>query len=176
MSESNGEPFPTRVELMERVEAAWAELDRALVDLDAHQLSAVPSGGDWSIADHLAHLAVWTQSAIALLSGESRPEAMDVDPALWDAENTDAINAAIEERWSGRPPADVLAALRTAQASLREVISAMDDEDLGRPYSHFQPDTVPYESNPVVGWITGNTFEHVEEHLPVILAIREQVT
>ena len=71
---------------------------------------------------------------------------------------------------------DVLSALRTAQADLREVISGMDDEDLGRPYSHFQPETEPYLPDPVVGWITGNTFEHVEDHLPALLAVREQVT
>ena len=167
--------FPTRVELMERVEVAWAALDRALIDLDAHQLSIAPAGGGWSIKDHLAHLAVWIESAAAILSGRSRPEAMGVDPATWETGDEDAINAAIEQDWSDRAPADVLAALRTGQAQLRELISAMDDDDLARPYSHFQPDAPPYNPDPVVGWIAGNTFEHVEMHLPSIAALRAEV-
>jgi hypothetical protein len=176
----NPEAIPTRVELMERIEAAWAELDHALVDLDAHQLAAKPSppggaGEAWSIQDHLAHLAVWMQSAAALVSGKSRPEAMGIDRSVWERGSEDEINAAIQQHWSDRSPADVLAALRTTQAELRELIGAMEDEDLARPYSHFQPETPPYQSDPVVGWIAGNTFEHVAGHLPAIRAAREQV-
>jgi hypothetical protein len=168
--------IPTRAELMERVESAWADLDRALIDLDAHQLSVSPAGGGWSIKDHLAHLAVWVNSAAALLGGKDRPDAMGVEPSVWETGDEDEINAAIQRVWSDRSPADVLAALRTAQAHLRELIGAMSDDDLMKPYSHYQPDSPPYNSNPVIGWITGNTFEHVEEHLPWILAVREQVT
>lgn len=165
---------------MERIEAAWAELDHALVDLDAHQLTARPSapGGEgegWSIAEHLAHLAVWMRSAAAMLTGQSRPEAMGIDDAAWESGDEDEINAAIQRAWTDRPPADVLAVLRTAQAELRELIGAMEDEDLARPYGHFQPNTIPYRSEPVVGWLAGNTFEHVAGHLPAIRAVREQV-
>jgi hypothetical protein len=168
--------FPTRVELMEQIEAAWAELDHALIDLDAHQLSTAVTPGGWSIKDHLAHLAVWTNSALALLSGKDRAAAIGIDADLWESGDEDEINAVIEREWSARAPADVLAALRTAQANLRELISAMDDEDLVKPYSHFQPDARPYNANPVIGWIAGNTFEHVEMHLPSIRGLREQVT
>lgn len=176
----DAEPIPTRVELMERIEAAWAELDHALVDLDAHQLTARPSapggaGEAWSIKDHLAHLAVWMQSAAAILTGENRPEAMGIELTVWESGSEGEINAAIQRRWADRAPADVLAALRTAQAELRELIGAMEDEDLARPYSHFQPETTPYRSDPVVGWLAGNTFDHVAGHLPAIRAAREQV-
>lgn len=34
--------FPTRAELMERIETAWAELSGAIADLDQHQLSIAP--------------------------------------------------------------------------------------------------------------------------------------
>ena len=179
-STADPEPIPTRVELMERIEAAWAELDHALVDLDAHQLAAKPSppggaGEAWSIKDHLAHLTVWMRSAAAIVSGKSRPEAMGIDDAVWESGSEDEINAAIQAQWAGRSPADVLAALRTAQAELRELIGAMEDDDLARPYGHFQPDTTPYRSDPVVGWLAGNTFDHVAGHLPAIRAAREQV-
>lgn len=175
MSDGDSSSIPTRVELMERVEAAWAELDRALIDLDAHQLALRPAPIEWSIKDHLAHLTVWIRSAAAIVSGKSRPEVMGVAPAVWESGDEDEINAQIEREWAERSPADVLAALRTAQAQLRELISAMSDEDLARPYSHFQPEAQPYCADPVVGWIAGNTFGHVEMHLPALLAVRDQV-
>jgi hypothetical protein len=175
VTEFDAEQFSTCVALMERIESSWAALDEALIDLDAHQLSAVPSGADWSIADHIAHLAVWMRSSVAVLTGASRPDALGVSADAWATRDPDNINQEISAAWSGRSPADVLAALRTVQAEIRAVISGMDDEDLARPYSHFQPETVPYRSDPVIGWITGDTFEHVDAHLPAIRAAREQV-
>ena len=173
---SDREPPPaTRVELLHRIEAAWAALDRALVDLDAHQLAVVPAGGDWSIKDHLAHLAAWASSASALLAGKSRPAAVGVDDATWATDDVDRINAAIEQAWVGRNATDVLTALRTAQAELRELIGAMDDEDLAKPYSHFQPNAEPYDARPVIGWIAGDTYDHVADHLPAIETLRAAV-
>jgi hypothetical protein len=175
MSEIDSTLIPTRAELMERIEAGWAELDKALIDLDASQISLRPSPTEWSIKDHLAHLTVWLTSAVALVAGKSRPDAMGVGDAVWETRDEDQINADIEQRWADRAPADVLAALRTAQAELRELVSEMSDEDLAKPYSHFQPDAQPYNANPVVGWIVGDTFGHVEAHLPALLALRDQV-
>jgi hypothetical protein len=175
MTEPEVEQFATRAELMERIEASWTALDDALIDLDAHQLSVVPAGAEWSIADHVAHLAIWMRSLVALLTGASRSDALGVTPEVWETSDPDVINEAIAAAWAGRSPADVLAALRTAQADVRSAISGIEDEDLARPYSHFQPDTVPYLPDPVIHWITGNTFEHIEAHLPAIQAAREQV-
>lgn len=170
------QPLPaTRAELMERAEAAWTALDAALIDLDPHQLGATPSGGGWSIQDHLAHLTVWVQSAVAILAGTSRAAAMGVSDAVWASHDEDDVNAAIADAWHGRTALDVLTALRTAQAELRERVSALEDDDLARPYSAFQPDA-PAVTDPVVGWLAGNTYEHVAMHLPAIRAIRAQVT
>jgi hypothetical protein len=175
MTELDGGQFPTRVALMERIEASWAALDEALIDLDAHQLSAVPSGEQWSIADHVAHLAVWMRSSVAVLTGARRSEALGVSEEAWATRDPDVINQEIAATWTGSSPVDVLAALRTVQADIRVVIGGLEDDDLARPYSHFQPETTPYRPDPVIGWITGDTFEHVEAHLPAILAAREQV-
>ena len=41
----------------------------------------------------------------------------------------------------------------------------MDDAALYLPYSHYQPGAPPYNDQPVIGWIAGNTFGHYEEHI-----------
>ena len=69
---------------------------------------------------------------------------------------------------SGGRRAKIVARLHASQARFSELLGAMTDDDLARPYSHFQPDDPPYNPEPVIGWIVGNTFGHVDEHLPKI--------
>jgi hypothetical protein len=42
-------------------------------------------------------------------------------------------------------------------------LGKLDDADLEKPYSHYQPGD-PDEKRPVVGWVAGNTYEHYAEH------------
>jgi hypothetical protein len=51
----------------------------------------------------------------------------------------------------------------------------MTDEDLQRPYSHYQPNDPPHNPAPVLGWITGNTNEHYEEHSSWLGNLRQEI-
>jgi hypothetical protein len=172
---SDADSIPTTVELLTRIEASWAQVDDAIADLDDHQLSTPPAEGAWSIKDHLAHLATWMISAAALVAGENRPDAMGVSRSTWSEGDEEGLNAEIQSRWGARSAGEVVAAYRTAQTRLRDLVSAMSDDDLVRPYSHFQPADGGHNANPVIGWIAGNTFGHVEMHLPDMLDARRRV-
>ncbi len=51
-------------------------------------------------------------------------------------------------------------------------ISALADEDLSKPITHFQPDDPDDpDERPVLRKIIGDTYEHYAEHLPWIEAI-----
>ena len=55
-----------------------------------------------------------------------------------------------------------------AMASLH----ALTDADLLKTYSHYQPDEPGEDSgSPIVGWITGNTYYHYDEHRVLIEAL-----
>ena len=54
-------------------------------------------------------------------------------------------------------------------ARLVAVLGGLSDDDLQKPYSHYQP-TDPDERRPVVGWVAGNTYEHYAEHIDWIKA------
>jgi len=140
----------TKEQLLERIEDGWAELDRLQAGLDA-EAAARPPGDEWGLKDHLAHIAAWELSLVALLTGGDRSAAVGV-PAGGPHE-TDSINAVIHQR-------------------LRDALAPLTDGDLLLPYSHYQPQEAGESGNqPVIGWIAGNTYDHVREHLDAMRAL-----
>jgi hypothetical protein len=154
----------TKSDLLHRLAESWLGLDAKISALSEAQLTRVGPDG-WSTKDHLAHISAWEGSLIALLEGRDRRAAIGLVGA--EAESTgddvDAINALIQRRSQDRSLADVLAAFRETHRQCVSAIARLSDEDLARPYSHFQPND-PANSHPVIGWIAGNTYEHYDEH------------
>ena len=166
-STTGGDPPPTKAELLARIDRAWSTLQATIAGADEAALTAAEPDG-WSVKDHLAHLAVWQQSLLALLEGRPRHAAMGIDAVTWEAGDEDVINALLHEHHRDRPLPDVLDRSRRSHEQVLAALAPLTDLDLLRPYSHYQPDDHPFEADPVVGWIAGNTYEHVEEHLPAI--------
>jgi hypothetical protein len=161
----------SKAELMERIHRSRAALEGLISTLSEAQMIA-PGGTDgWSVKDHLAHLTAWYGSLLALLEGRPRHEPMAMDKANYDAADTDGINQHIYQRNRDRSLADVLADYRRADQQVLGALDRLIDEDIFLPYSHFQPDAPPYNPNPVIGWIIGNTCEHVDEHIGWIQAL-----
>ena len=162
-----GTDAPTKAELLVHIDRAWSALQDAIAGADDPQLVATGPDG-WSVKDHLAHLAAWQQSLLALLEGRPRHAAMGIDTPTWETGDEAAINAALYEHHRDRPLPDVLEFSRRSHEQVLAALAPLTDLDLLRPYSHYQPDDPPFNPDPVVGWIAGNTYEHVEEHLAVI--------
>jgi len=159
----------TKEQLLDRIEGGWAELDRLQAGLDA-EAAARPPSDEWGLKDHLAHIAAWELSLVALLTGGDRSAAVGV-PAGGPHE-TDSINAVIHQRLRGLTGAEVRALLRGVHARLRDALAPLTDGDLLLPYSHYQPQEAGESGNqPVIGWIAGNTFDHVREHLDAMRAL-----
>ncbi len=153
------------VTLRQRIDTGWADLAALIDRLSAVQLAATGPDG-WSVADHLAHLAAWERSMVALLQGRPRHTGLGVSEVTYQA-GYDAINAAIQAASHGHLPAAVLAELRATHADLLAELAILADADLQRTYSSFLPDEPGRESGaPIVGWLAGNTYEHYAEHIP----------
>jgi len=156
-----------KAELLRTIERAWASLDELTAGLTDTQLAR--SGADgWSVKDHLAHLAAWNLSLVALLDGRDRQAALGV----WDVpREADPINDLLHRRYLGLVPDEAKALQEGSRQMLREALAGLSDADLSRPYSHFQPNEVRPDGDgdqPVLGWIHGNTDEHAEEHAAYI--------
>ena len=153
----------TKEQLLERIEGGWAELDMVQARMDDNGVASPPEDG-WGLKDHLAHIAAWELSLVALLTGGDRCAAVGIPAG--DDHDTDSVNAIIHQRLRGLTAAEVRALLRGAHLQLRDALAPLTDEDLVKPYSHYQPQAAKEGDNrPVIGWITGNTFDHVREHL-----------
>jgi len=159
----------TKVDLLARVNDAMAELDGILAPLSEERLARPGADGGWSIKDHLYHLGTWRRKQIAQMRGESIPAAIGVSQAIWDGDEIDAINAAIEAQSQAMAAPEALAYFRQAHAEMLAAIGDFPEEDLGKPGYADDP-----ESGPMVGYIAGNTYEHDEEHLGYIRALLQE--
>jgi uncharacterized protein (TIGR03083 family) len=157
----------TRTEWVERIEQSWRELDELVAVLDAAALEA-PVADGWRVKDHLAHLAAWEESLVALLEGRDREAAVGVS-GLGKAD-VDSVNAAIWERHREDSPEQAVWSLRDTHRRLLARLDQLGEEDLSRPYLHYQPGSSgdPDDEKPVSEWVAVNTFEHYAEHVPLI--------
>jgi hypothetical protein len=143
------------------IEAGWNQLVVLVNQVeDAAGLNKVGADG-WTVKDHLAHVAAWEHSLLALLDGRDRAGAMGLDQPL---EEIDSINEAIRKLHASDTGDEALSYFRDSHAQLMAAIGKLDDADLEKPYSHYQPSD-PDEQRPVVGWVAGNTYEHYAEHI-----------
>lgn len=165
------EPRPTKAELLERINTERDALESTLARLRPEQMTAPGPNDDWSVKDHLAHVATWYRSLLALLEGRSRSEAVGISREDYEHGAEDSVNAIIDARNKTRSLEDVLDDLRVTDRQVMAVIERLSDEDLYLPYSHYQPSDPPYNPAPVIGWIIGNTREHVAEHHGYIRAL-----
>jgi hypothetical protein len=147
----------------ERVESSWNDL-LDLVDSMGPEGLTITGPDGWAVKDHLAHVAAWEQSLLAIFDGRDRLEAMGLAEVERD---TDAINAAVWTLHRDRSNEDTLAYFRDSHAELMSKIDSLDDSDLQLPYAHYQPAAKGEEISdlPVVEWIAGNTYEHYLEHI-----------
>jgi hypothetical protein len=149
----------TVAEMLRRIEAGRAELDRALA------LATGPSEAGWTPKDQLAHIACWERSALALLNAEERMAHVGLERGAHEALGESGVNDHIYTFYRDMPDSEVRELYEQVHADLVAKLRTMSDEDLLKPYSHYQPNDPPYNANPVWPWIVGNTFGHYEEHI-----------
>jgi hypothetical protein len=167
-------PPATKPELLALINERWAALWQLVGALNDEEMER-PLGDGWSPKVHAGHVTAWERSLVALLRGQHRGEAMGLSRETWDAHDSgdesswpatgDAVNAALAAAAQVQPLAEVLAQSASTHAELLALLGSMTQEDLDRPYSHYQPDNPPLNPAPVAGWIHGNTWEHYNEHI-----------
>lgn len=159
-------------ELLAKIDAGWRDFHAYIATLSAAQLTEPADAAGWTAKDHLMHLAVWEDSIYALLRGLPRHAQMGVDQATFEMpgpDRTDRINDVIFRQHRDKPLAEVMAHFQAVHDRVVPLIAALSDADLQRPYSDYQPGAT--RSEPIVGWLTGDTYEHYEEHQTWIAAL-----
>lgn len=157
----------SKADLLDRIESAWEELNVVIQGLDETRLARIDEETGWSVADHLTHLAAWERGIAYVLTGRPRPEGMGITQAQWVDLTMNEINDVIHDQGSQRGAAAALAGFRDAHAAMLDALGGLDDADLRRGYTTFDPQDEP-DDRPIIGWIIGDTYDHYGEHLGYI--------
>jgi hypothetical protein len=160
-----------QAELVEQIQHAWSALEHTLNGLNEAQMIAIGPDG-WSIKDHLAHVAAWEESTIAILESRPRHLALGVDERTYLEASEDELNAAIYENSKARPLAEVVDLFENTHRRMLATLQGLTDADLLKTYSAFLPDEPGEDSGaPMLERIPGNTYEHYDDHRKWIAAL-----
>jgi hypothetical protein len=173
---SEQDELPTTVdELLGRMEAARAAFYSSVSGLSEEQLAAPLTERDWSVADHMAHIAVWMDGIIEGLEGRSRWAAMGADGPP-GAAGFDALNEQLRAPHAGKSPAEVRSWLDGVHGRMAAKLRTLSIAELRRPYSHYQPGEARDDAGePFLSWVAGDTYGHYDEHRGWIeAALREK--
>lgn len=145
-----------------RIETSWTGLVSLVDDLGPAGLTLTGADG-WAVKDHLAHIAAWEHSLLALVEKRDRVEAMGLQEPAGD---TDAINRSLWELHRNQTPDEAVAYFHDTHARLMRALGKLSDADLQLPYNHYQPHAPrdAADNRPVGDWVAGNTYEHYAEH------------
>jgi uncharacterized damage-inducible protein DinB len=149
----------TRDDLLRQNEAMHRRVLDLIGGVDDRRLTAAGREGEWSIKDHLGHLADWQQYVADLLTGATTPRQIRNDAEM------DRLNAEIVAQTRARSLAEVRARLQSSYEALRARVERLTDAELDQP--------PPYGRD----WdrklwqhIAGNGFDHYREHVEAIEA------
>lgn len=159
---------PDKEALLARLRQSRAALEVLIAPLSAGRLSAPGPGGDWSVKDHLYHLATWQRVQLARMQGHPEWAVVDLDEASYRAALHSApdfrdINAIIWRRGKDLAANDVLAHFRETFAQLLAELDRWSYADLQRQAYPNRPD-----GPSVLKQLSGDSYEHDEEHLGMI--------
>src|SRR5438477_2844460 len=149
-------------QILEEMSTNYISLVEILAPLDQTQMTAEGIIANWSIKDILAHIASWHHRLLTWLDAAVRNE----EPTLSgpdSVEEMDALNAQFYQENKSRPLDEVLTDFRTTHQQIMDIVQAMPEDDLMSPHrfawSH---------ERPLWHLISGDTFEHYQEHLAQI--------
>jgi hypothetical protein len=164
----------TKSALLADIIPAWTALNEALEHLSERQKNELKDAHQWSVKDHLVHLAAWENSVVYLLQGKPRHEGLGVEEYTYTLGDEDVINAAIHKKNQAMTYRQAVKRLRDVHAHLMAQIEQMDNTALLKPYRAYLPDEPGEgEGPPVIALIYGNTAYHYNEHLDWINALLE---
>jgi hypothetical protein len=152
----------SRENLLQQIESSWNAFLSDLSALTEEQLTRPTDAGGWTVKDHVIHVAIWEQAALALLERRSRRDAMDIPQAVWDTHEDDPINAFIQQRYQAMPLSDVMQTLHQNHDRLLTKLATLSEADLLLPYRHYNADSD--DEHPLMMWLPYDTLHHYNDH------------
>jgi uncharacterized damage-inducible protein DinB len=151
----------TRDEVLTLMQTERERVWNAIAELSEEAMSHPARDGDWSVKDILAHLAFWEQDATQRLEFIAAGRS-DKIRYYGSDEQIDETNADVYYRRRDWTLEQAMQALRRARERMLEALTAITDDQLAS-----KPSGIP-----VLHWLAGDTYEHDQEHLLQLLAVK----
>ncbi len=176
--------------ILERFREATRRLTTALDQLDDEQMLAPNAVGDWSLRDTLSHIAnPWLPEQLQSYLGGRSPDPLTATGTKeppgpeFDLTTNDGRNAWRHVVRAGESLDEVRARYAEFVVWMDRIIEAFPADDFERSFAIRFSDFVglvrPAEQDepgfPLWQWLRGDTWHHIEEHLPAFEAAAEQV-
>jgi hypothetical protein len=152
-----------KTDLIERTISARQQVLALAAPLPEHIFAAPSTPELWSAKDHLMHLAVWSIGVVSMILGKNRWEAMGLADG---SGGFDHMNELIYLAHKDKSSDEVKSAFEIAHQNMMVLIGGMSEEDMEKPYVHYDPTDPKQRTDPIYNWIAGDGFAHYEEHLP----------
>ena len=153
----------SKKELLDEMERARAELDRAIAAIPRDAFEKPRTWGEWTLKDLVAHIAAyerWTSEQMEIVD----PPQELRDSVSGDATGgVDALNQMIYEAHREDPLDEVLVESRTAYELLRGSIERKTDDGLARPAWFSGPGTL-------LAFVPEQSYGHYRDHLADLIA------
>lgn len=164
----------SKEKLLQEMQAGWERLQAFVAGYSDEQLSGPTDAAGWTAKDHLIHLALWEGSMLAVMDQAPRWEYMQVPKQVWSTLDTgyDQVNAHIQQKHKSLSLVAVREQLANRHAAVVARVQSMPAEALQLPYVHYQPLAVD-ETAPLILYLSGNTFDHYDEHIPWMRSLIE---
>ena len=171
--------------ILARFREATGRLNRALDRLDNEQMLAPNAVGEWSLRDTLSHIAnPWLGEQLQSYLGGRAPDPLTATGTSeppgpeFDLRTTDGRNAWRHAIRANESLEEVRARYVDFVTSMERLIAAFPDEDFERSFALQFSDFVgllrPAQQDepgfPLWRWLQGDTWHHVEDHLPAFEA------
>jgi hypothetical protein len=153
-----------RAELIERIRQAKSELDDAVDRIPRDQMAQPGEEGVWSAKDQLSHLAAWHEILLQRIEGKPEEAFLGIAPERYESMDIDAVNDFLQRRDARRTPDE---AREAYERSFQEVVKALESVDEDALYRDYRPEI---RQRLLIDTVIGNTYEHYEEHLPMLRA------
>jgi hypothetical protein len=146
------------------IDAAWKDLHAFLVAVPPGQASRQDQAG-WLVKDHVAHLAVWEESAVILFRGGRRHEALGLEEPFYATGNIDEINEVIKIRLGSTTLQEAIRGLEEVHNQLMGHLRTLRDADLNAKACEFFPQAPGNDDRLLASLIWDITGRHFTEHL-----------
>ncbi|MBX2998372.1 MAG: ClbS/DfsB family four-helix bundle protein [Caldilineaceae bacterium] len=154
--------------LLERANAGWSRLQRALEMLTEKEMTEFQIDGNWTVKDILAHIAFWEDRLLLRVSDALAGRPVERQPGGLSEAAVDTLN---EENYRAHADLDlhtVLGKSAEIHNSLMDALMRLPEDPLDDFY------TVWWGGEPPWAILAGDSYAHYEEHLTAIEAYLER--